>query len=29
MERMIVRGAVADPEEQMRILDYLNKNFGL
>jgi catechol 2,3-dioxygenase-like lactoylglutathione lyase family enzyme len=29
MERMMVRGAVADPEEQMRILDYLNKNFGL
>ena len=29
MERMIVRGAVADPEEQMRILEYLNKNFAL
>ena len=28
MERMVVRGAVADPEERARILDYLNKHFG-
>jgi catechol 2,3-dioxygenase-like lactoylglutathione lyase family enzyme len=28
MERMVVRGAVADSEERNRILDYLNKNFG-
>lgn len=28
MKRMMERGAVATPEEQARILDYLNKNFG-
>jgi catechol 2,3-dioxygenase-like lactoylglutathione lyase family enzyme len=28
MKRMMERGAVATPEEQARILEYLNKNFG-
>jgi catechol 2,3-dioxygenase-like lactoylglutathione lyase family enzyme len=28
MERMVVRGAVADADERKLILDYLNKNFG-
>jgi len=28
MQRMMERGAVASPEEQAHILDYLNKNFG-
>jgi catechol 2,3-dioxygenase-like lactoylglutathione lyase family enzyme len=29
LSRMADRGAVATPDEQVRILDYLNKNFGL